>query len=248
MAPHITLVGTLLLLATATPAPHPLTGEEILQAMDRNRNYDHIVFSARMEIHVRDQVRIKTMEVKSRASERKSVVEFTNPEDRGTRYLMLGDNLWIYFPDEDDTVKISGHMLKEGMMGSDVSYEDALDADVLADKYDIQVVGEEEVDGRLCYVVELKAKVRKVPYFSRKIWVDKTWFIAWREEMYGKSGKLLKVARTLKVKEIGGRYIPVRTEVASALKKNSRTIFEMLNVSFDIPVPEDLFTQRFLQR
>ena len=55
-------------------------------------------------------------------------MEFTNPEDRGTRYLKRDKNLWIYFPKEQDTVKISGHLLKEGMMGSDVSYEDALES------------------------------------------------------------------------------------------------------------------------
>ena len=47
-----------------------------------------------------------------------SFVEFTNPEDKGVRYLKTDKNLWMYFPVEQETVKISGHLLKEGMMGS----------------------------------------------------------------------------------------------------------------------------------
>jgi len=71
----------------------------------------------------------------------KALVEFTNPQDKGTRYLKIGKELWIYFPSEQDMVKISGHMLKEGMMGSDVSYEDALETDALHKKYSAAVAG-----------------------------------------------------------------------------------------------------------
>ncbi len=236
------------LLGALTPPPERMTGEQILEAMARNRDYDSIVFTGKLEIHVRGKVRVKTMVVKRLTRENKSIVEFTNPEDKGTRYLMAGDDLWIYFPDEDDTLRISGQMLKKGMMGSDVSYEDALETDTLSQKYDIQLAGEEVAGGRPCYVVTLTAKVRRVPYARRKMWVDKEWFIVWREEKYAKSGRLLKVARTLEVKEIDGRRVPTRTELSSRLRKNSRTIFEMTDVAFDVDLPEEMFSLPYLER
>ena len=95
-----------------------------------------------MEITIGGEKRIKTMNVVALGSD-KAFVEFTNPEDRGIRYLKLEKNLWMYFPKEQDTVPISGHLLKDGMMGSDVSYEDSLESQDFRAKYSASIKGEE---------------------------------------------------------------------------------------------------------
>jgi outer membrane lipoprotein-sorting protein len=225
-----------------------MTGEEILAKMDLNRDHSTITANATMKIRIGDEVRTKSMTIKGITRGNKSVVEFTNPEDKGTKFLMLGNDLWIYFPDEQDVVKISGHLLKEGMMGSDVSYEDALEADKLSEKYAIKLAGDEVLDGRPCYVVDLQGKVKDVPYYRRRMWVGKDDFVAWKEEMYAKSGKLLKVARVLAVKKAGKRMVPVKSEMENKLRNNSKTVFEMTGVTFDTPMDGELFTMRYLRR
>ena len=47
-------------------------------------------------------------------------------------------------PRAERVQKISGHMLRQGMMGSDMSYEDMLEAADFEEKYEAEVVGEEE--------------------------------------------------------------------------------------------------------
>lgn len=233
------------ILVSGSPA---VTGEEILGHMDDNRDHKTISAHATMEIHIDDKVRTKSMEIKGLTKGTRSIVEFTNPEDDGTKYLMIGDNLWIYFPEEEDVVKISGHMLKEGMMGSDVSYEDALESDKLTEKYDIEIVGEETYNDRPCYVIELDATSRDAPYYRRTMWVDKEMFVAWKEEMYAKSGRLLKVARVLDVKKIGDRHFPVKSEMVNKLRKDSKTIFTMSDIKLDVPMDEKTFSMRYLRR
>jgi outer membrane lipoprotein-sorting protein len=225
-----------------------LTGEEILEAMDKNRDHGTIAFSATMTIHSGKKVRNKNMDVQGKTEGSKSIVRFTNPEDRGTKFLMLDDELWIYFPGEDETVKISGHMLKKGMMGSDVSYEDALESDKLKEKYTITLSGTESFKDHECYVITLDAKVRKAPYFKRKTWVDKKNFVPWKEEMYAKSGKLLKVSEVLEMKKIGKRYFPVASEMRNMLKKNSKTVFKMKDIKLDVPMSENIFGWRYLKQ
>jgi outer membrane lipoprotein-sorting protein len=225
-----------------------IDGNEILRKMDVNRTWKSIVSTAKMEIMVDDEVRVKTMEISGLSDGNKSLVRFTNPEDEGTKYLMLGDNLWIYFPEENDVVKISGHMLKEGMMGSDVSYEDALEADKLTEKYDVAVTGEEAMDGHDCYLLTLTAKVKDAPYFKRVMWVEKKRFIAWKEELFAKSGKKLKVARVLSVKEIEKIWYPVKVEMVNMLRKNSKTVFTIESIAINTPLDEELFTMRNLRR
>jgi outer membrane lipoprotein-sorting protein len=225
-----------------------LTGEEILAKMDVNRDHATISAGAVMRIYIGDEVREKTMRIRGITKGNKSIVEFTNPEDEGTRFLMLDDELWIYFPDEQDVVKISGHMLKEGMMGSDVSYEDALETDKLSQKYAITLEGEEACNGSTCHVIVLEAKVKDAPYYKRRMWVDTQTFVAWKEEMYAKSGKLLKVANVLEVKKVGKRSVPVKSEMVNKLRSNSKTVFEMHDIEFDTPMKEEDFSLRWLRR
>lgn len=237
-----------LIIALLTHPSYSITGEEILARMDSNRDHISLSATAKMEIHIGGEVRIKSMIMKGITEGKKSIVEFVNPEDKGTRYLMLEDNLWIYFPEEEDVVKISGHMLKEGMMGSDLSYEDALETDVLVKKYKVTLTGEENYNDKACYIVELDAQTRDAPYYRRKMWVDKETFVAWKEEMFAKSGKLLKESKVLEVKRIAGRYFPVRSEVVNKLRKNSMTIFTMGDIELDKAMDANEFSMRYLRR
>jgi outer membrane lipoprotein-sorting protein len=238
---------TLLITALAALNLFALTGEEILDKMDINRDYKSIEYSGSMDITIGKQKRTKTMRANAMGgSETKAVVEYTNPEDRGTKYLMLADNLWIYFPEEDDVVKISGHMLKEGMMGSDVSYEDALESDKLSDKYKIEIVGDTTLNEKECWKINLTAKVKKVPYFKRTMVVDKVDFVCLREQMFSKSGKLMKESTVLETKEFDGRIFATKSKLENKLRRNSSTIFTMEDLKFDVEVDESMFTMRYL--
>jgi len=223
------------------------SGVEIVRRMDANETFESIAYTGTMTIDLGRRVLTKDMRTVAEGSE-KAFVEFVNPEDKGTRYLKLANEMWIYFPQEQDTVKISGHLLKEGMMGSDVSYEDALESGTLADKYDITVLGKESLDGRSVWVLDLNAKTKTAPYDRQKFWIDDERYIALKTEMYAKSGKLLKESRVLEVKRFGERWFPTKSKVEDKLRKGNGTIFELKDIQFDIKLPEDMFSLRRLTR
>lgn len=228
-----------------------LTGKEILERMDENTSYNTIIYEAEMTIISGNQKRTKSMEVKARGRE-DAITRFTNKEDRGTKYLKLGEDLWIYFPEENDTVKISGHMLKEGMMGSDVSYEDALEMSNRYEDYTIERKGDTQFKGRDCYVVELTAKTRDASYYRRRVFVDKETFVGIKEEMYAKSGKKLKTMEVPNpsdtIKTIGPFHIAVTLIIENELKRNSRTIFHMTSITINAPIDSSLFSKQYLTR
>jgi outer membrane lipoprotein-sorting protein len=226
---------------------YPISPSEILSAMDKNRDYGTISYTGTMEIHIGGEVRTKTMKVVGIGTE-KALVEFTNAQDKGTKFLKINKELWIYFPSEQDVVKISGHMLKEGMMGSDVSYEDALESDALHRKYTATLSGEETFEGHVCYVLTLDATGKDVPYYKRKMWVDKELFIQWKEEMYAKSGTLLKVSHVFEVKKISSRHFPIKIEMVNMLRKDTKTVFEMNDVAFEVKLDKSIFSLQNLQR
>lgn len=248
MIPKIVLFMFISILCIHVMDIHAMDGEELLKKMDVNRTWKTTTATAQMEIHINDEIRVKTMYMKGMTKGNKSLVTFTNPEDEGTKYLMLDDNLWIYFPEENDVVKISGHMLKEGMMGSDVSYEDALESDKLSEKYEVNITGEVEYEGHGCYELTLSAITKKAPYYKRVMLVDKKNYVAWKEDMYAKSGKLLKKAKVLNIEKFGDKWYPVKTEMVNMLRKNSKTVFSVEDIIFDAPVDESSFTMRSLRR
>jgi hypothetical protein len=221
--------------------------DEILAKVDANTSFASIRYSGRMEITIGGETRTKTMDTAALGSA-KAFAEFTNPEDRGVRFLKLDKNLWMYFPKEQDTVKISGHLLKEGMMGSDVSYEDALESKDLKAKYAASLKGEEAVDGRRCYVVELSARVPTAAYDRRVLWIDAERFVGLKEDMYAKSGRLLKTSRTLEVVRAGGRWFASRVELVSKLRSNTKTLFAMERVELDAALDPRQFTMGALAK
>jgi outer membrane lipoprotein-sorting protein len=234
-------------LLTMVKQSNAITADEILAAMDKNRTYGTVSYNGTMEIHIGDDVRTKQMKVTG-VGDSKALVEFTNPSDEGVKYLKINKDLWIYFPSEQDMVKISGHLLNEGMMGSDVSYEDALESDAVKTKYNASIEKEEVYENSDCWVLLLDAKVKEVPYFKRRMWIDKKLFTVHKEEMYAKSGKLLKQSKVLETVTIGSRHFPSKVEMENKLRNNSRTVFTMTNIKFDVKVSDNLFSLQNLQR
>ncbi len=226
-----------------------ISGEDILRKVDTNMKYDTIIYTGKMEIYInaKAEPRVKIMKAQA-MGDQKAFVEFLNPEDRNTRYLKIDKKMWIYDGENENVFLISGHMLKQGMMGSDVSYEDALESDSLYEKYNIEISGTEKVDDRVCTIITLTAKVKKVSYEKRKMWIDTERFIALKVEMYAKSGKLLKESRTLEVKKIGERYFPVKSVISDKLRQGSKTILSMTDLQLNAPLDENLFTMQNLQK
>jgi len=224
-----------------------LDASSILARVDANQVYSTIYYEGKMEIVSGSRSKIKTMKAWS-AGNGRAFIEFTNSEDRGVRMLKLDKNLWMYFPSERDTVKISGALLRQGMMGSDFSYEDAMEPDDLKALYSAELAGKEAIEGRECFVLELLARGKDVAYAKRKIWIDTERFIVARAELYAKSGLLLKVSRTLGYAKIGARYFPSIVEFSDALKKNSRTVMSMTSLVLDAPVDDARFSLQALTK
>jgi len=243
------MVGALWpVVAAPASATAGLTAEQIIERLDANQYLSSVHMVSRLIINSGRRVLEKEMECWAIGSE-KALVVFHNPADKGTKYLKLGNELWMYFPDAADLVKISGHMLRQGMMGSDISYQEALESEKLGELYRFELLGEEIYDGVKCFVLEARALPGKsVAYASRKIWVDAERFVGLKEELYAASGKLMKVSRVEELLRQGGRYYPKRVVMEDQLKKGSSTVLIVDSIEFNIKIPDEMFTLRSLMR
>ena len=134
------------------------------------------------------------------------------------------------------------------MMGSDMSYEDAINNETLASRYNAVISGSEVLNGRDTWVLDLTARRRTESYPRRKLWIDKETGDLLRYELFALSGAVLKEFNLLRVENIAGRRFPVETEIRDLLRRNSRTVFRITNAVLDQPIPDSVFSMRNLER
>ncbi len=240
------LLFTILLTSYSLYAQYP-SGEEILDRIDRNMSSRNRIVTSKMIIHgARGE---RTIESKTWAEgDDKAFIEYISPaREAGTKMLKLEDQLWIYSPSTDRTIQISGHMLRQSVMGSDLSYEDMMEDSKLTEKYEAVVTGSEVYQDRNCWIVEMNAKTGDVSYQIRKVWVDKERYIPLKEELYAKSGTLLKRTELIDIKKIGNRWFPGKIVFKDMLKKGDGTEFIIDSILFDQEIPEHIFTKASLR-
>lgn len=237
-----------ILIGFCTTALFAQDAKTILDLIDKNMASENRVFESAMIIHGKRKSRTITSMSYS-VGDTKSFTEYLSPaREQGTKMLKLEDQLWIYSPGTDRTIQISGHMLKQSVMGSDLSYEDMMDNSKLEDAYDATITGKEEYDGRDCFVLELIAKVKDVSYQKRVMWVDSERYIPLKEELFAKSGQLLKRTELKDVERIEGRWFPKTIIFKDMLKQGDGTEFRITDIKFDQDIPEYLFTKAALKK
>ncbi|PKP53359.1 MAG: outer membrane lipoprotein-sorting protein [Bacteroidetes bacterium HGW-Bacteroidetes-1] len=237
---------TLITLITLSVSAQDAT--QIIEKVDANMSSDNRIFESEMTIHGRRSSRTVVSKSYSEGNE-KSFTEYLSPaSEKGTKMLKLEKQLWIYSPSTDRTIQISGHMLRQSVMGSDLSYEDMMDDRKLTDVYLATVAGEEVIDGRKTYLLELTAKVEDVSYHTQKMWVDTERFVPLKQELYAKSGKLLKQMEMKDVIQVKGRWFPSTVVYKDMLKQGDGTEFKITKIQFDQEIPAYIFTKAVLKQ
>lgn len=241
------------LVAVLVTAPVALaqtpSGEAILAKVDANQSAESRITV--WEMTIRGRRGNRTMKAKSWVQgTQRAFTEYLEPaRDAGTKMLKLAGQLWTFSPTTDRTIQIAGHMLRQSVMGSDMSYEDLMEDPKLQNLYAATVTGEERMLERPCWVVQLMAKPGADPaYHARKLWVDRERYLVLKEERFATSGKLLKVAAVTKVATMNQRWVAERSIFKDALKGDGGTEFVVTSTEFDAKIPDTLFSQASLRK
>jgi outer membrane lipoprotein-sorting protein len=223
-------------------------GDAILARVDENLGSRNKYIEASMVIRGRRGTRNVTSRSWIEGTERSFTEYLDPPRERGTKMLKLEDQLWTYTPSTDRTIRISGHMLRQSVMGSDLSYEDLMEDPKLYEIYQAAVAREDTLAGRACWVLDLTARVDDVAYHKRRVWVDQERFLLLKENRYAKSGKLLKTTDVLATQEIDGRWVASRVVFRDALKSGGGTEFVLGTIRFDDDIPDETFSKASLRK
>lgn len=244
----IVLFGAALSFVRAGSGAQNLSGTEVLDRVDENMYLDRAVLTARMIIHGRSGDR--TIESRSyrRGIDSVLVEYLAPPREKGKKMLKLGNQIWNYIPEPTDRIiAISGHLLRQSVMGSDLSYEDITENHRLQDLYEARVAGDTLFDGRRCIVLALEAAGADVAYHSRRVFVDAERWIPLREERFAKSGRLLKTTHIVEAMRIGSRWYPKRIMFKDELSTGLGTEHIVESIDITAAIPDYLLTKAALR-
>lgn len=238
-----------LVIATPAAAEDAMpTATELLDAMDANLQYDTRTSTSTMVVDDGRRPRTYKMVTYGRGQD-EAAIEYVLPErEKGTKMLKQGDQLWLFLPRSERVQKISGHMMRQGMMGSDVSYEDLMSSDSFEDEYNATVTGAEQVGERKCWKLEATAKDDSVTYPKRVMWVDAETLMPLKQELFALSGMKMKTWTMSDIRPVEGRQVAYKMTISDELKKGSNTTITLNEVTFGVALEDEVFSRRWLER
>jgi outer membrane lipoprotein-sorting protein len=217
------------------------TAEEIVRRLQSNQ-----VFSTsrtRGTMTVKDRFGTKvTSFVSSTRGDSDTLIEFTSPDEKGQKILRTKDEIYLFYPEAEQVIRLQGAAFRDAVLGSDMSYEDLTGGKTLLDSYDVSLEGKDTVDGAECFRIAMKAKTRNVAYPRQTIWVDPAIWSARKMQQYSLSNRLLKEVRLLEFKQVSGRYVPTRMLLEDKLKKGSSTELVVEEIEVGIPLDPTIFS------
>ena len=231
--------------SSAGPAPAPLSDTEILSAADRSRgNTEGITWTVSLESMGEDSRREMILEVKSRGFD--VYAETISPiNNRGDKVIMLNGNMWFHKPGLSKPIPISR---RQKLLG-DAAYGDIAATNHAGD-YSSTRLEDEEVDGEICYVFDLKSINARTTYDAIRYWVSRSRLVGVKAEYFTKSGKLFKSARMSygHVVEIGGEMRPFLSEIVirDRLIGNDQTRLKLTDPVIG-ELPDSLFNLNLLR-
>ncbi len=226
-----------------------MNADDIMKAMDKNLNAESRIITSKMVVKGRRNNR--TIESKNWVvgTELAFTEYLSPPREAGIKMLKIGEKLYTYSPQTDRVIQISGHMLRQSVMGSDMSYNDMMEDRPIEELYSATIEGSTMLDGRDHWIMVLDAKVKGLSYPKRRSWVDKEYLLPKKEELYAKSGKLLKTASLEGIKKIEGRWFPSKLVYKDELKRNSKgTEWIIDNIQFNKKIPNSRFSKALLRK
>lgn len=202
----------------------------------------------RMIILRRDQADTDSLENRAYWSEQKYYVYFRRPADLNRTVFMVwkqlesDDDRWLYLPSLDLVRRISATDKRNSFVGSDFFYEDVSGRNIDLDEHELK----ETTD--LYYVVKSTPKnPDSVEFAWYESYIHKDSFIPVRIDFFRKDGEKYRQAEALAVENIEGFPTVTRSRMSS-LDSGSNTVMEYLSVDYDVGLPEDIFTERYLRR
>lgn len=233
-----------------TPGLAPAqTASEIVKKAENKARGDKAYGEMKMTIMRPTWQREVTMKMWSMGDDYSLVVITEPARDRGAAFLKRKKEIWNWQPSIDRSIKLPPSMMMQSWMGSDFTNDDLVKQSSFNTDFTHKILGEEMVEGRNCYKIELLPKPDAAVVWGKIIvWIDDKEYLELRVEFYDEDGYLINTMYGKNIRMLGGRNLPATLELIPADKPGQKTIIEQLSLDFNVKLNESYFSVQNLKR
>ena len=180
--------------------------------------------------------------------DQKYYVHFHRPADVNKMVFMVwkhmdrDDDRWLYLPALDLVKRIASKEKRTSFVGSHFFYEDVSGRNINADVHEL-------VDTTENYYVlkntPREPEAAEFGYFT--MWIHRSTFLPVKIEYYNDRGEKYREYEALKVETVQG-FPTVTQSRMKDIRIGGETLLQYRDVQYDIGLPEDIFTERYLRR
>jgi outer membrane lipoprotein-sorting protein len=169
--------------------------------------------------------------------------------DRGTSYLKREKEIWYYIPSIERNIKMPPSMMNQSWMGTDLSNDDLVKKTSLANDFDHEFIGEENVNGEDCYRLKLIPHPEADIIWGKiELWIGKSYKNILRQESFDEDLELVNTMNAYDIKSMDGVFVPTRMEFIPADKPEQKTEMQYITLEFDVAIPPSNFTTQYMTR
>jgi len=170
-------------------------------------------------------------------------------KEAGQSFLKRGSEMWSWNPSISRLIKLPPSMMSQGWMGSDYTNDDILRESSVVNDYIHEIVGEENIAGRICYKIKMTAREDASIIWGKQIrWIDKKDFLVLKAELYDEDDYLVRTETGSDIKIMDGRTITSKIELIPEEEPENKTLLEIREIKFNIAVEEKYFSQQNMKQ
>jgi hypothetical protein len=181
----------------------------------------------------------------------KSVLRFLAPaEVKGVALLVVNhpdrsSDQWMWTPAIGRERRIAMQDRSTRFFGTDFSFEDLEERD--SDQFDFKLLGEEAIDGAVCWKIESRPKKTKISQYTHSyLWIRKDNYVIAQIENYKKT-VLVRKAKYTDIQRVQNLWTAHTIEMTD-ISRNSRTILKIEKLQYNLPMKDEDFTLQAIQR
>ncbi len=202
-----------------------------------------------MTVVTPDYTRTLKMESWWVGTEKALIVIKAPRKEAGNKTLKIKNEIWNYLRNTETIIKIPPSMLMQSWNGSDFTNDDLVRESSLSRDYRMKLLGEEPVNGVLCWKILLTPKPEAPVVWGKLIyWVRQSDVLPARVEYYDERDRLVRHMLFSDYRTLHRRRIPTRWVMYNDRRSGRYTEIRILDIQFDIPIPDRLFSFRELER
>lgn len=174
-------------------------------------------------------------------------VYFQRPADVNKTVFMVlkhinkDDDRWLYLPALDLVKRIAATDERTSFVGSDFLYEDVSGRGPDEDQHTLLETNKN------FYVIESRPKnPSAVAFESYKSWIHRSSFIPIKIAYFNKNKENYRTYEALKIEKIQGFQTVVQARMKD-LRTKSETMVHYNKVEYNLNLPEEIFTERYLR-